>query len=359
MTGGIPPRSAGVGERVGGFWPGRGAARHRSEGGAAAGAAPSASREEGVEGVLPSHQKVQVGIREPAEVVAEGDREGDAVQGGVIGRGMAGVDATGVLTHSGIAAMMVGILDRPVPATLSASGRRVAGHRHRPRQPGQLRQRTQRQHGLYTGLAPLAAAGVRHLRKQVPQRPHEPLLADAVRAGVATVVPCEPLGESHRNPVRRPVAGAPESRWIHERLCQLQRVPVPCQPAPGQSLPALPQDPRRPIRNPRRLRQHQEPCVVADPMQPPERHRAVPAQQCQPIALPNRDLPQAAACELLESEVMVLVYPRIPTPALVRPYRTHFYLPDWYCGWGKIFGHGRHDKPSQQKKSVRSHAVDH
>ncbi len=72
------------------------------------------------------------------------------VQGGVVGRGM---DAAGVLAQGGIAAMVVGILDRPVPVA-----------------PGPLRQRTPRPHGLHAVLVSLAAAGVRHLRKSVPQR---------------------------------------------------------------------------------------------------------------------------------------------------------------------------------------------
>ncbi len=75
-------------------------------------APPSSGREEGVEGVLPPHQEVQVSIGEPAEAVVEDDGESDVVERGVVGGGIAGLDAAGVFAHGGVAVMGVGVLDR-------------------------------------------------------------------------------------------------------------------------------------------------------------------------------------------------------------------------------------------------------
>ena len=41
---------------------------------------------------------------------------------------------------------------------------------------------------------------------------------------------------------------------------------------------------------------------------------------------PLRDVAQAAARELPEPQVVVLAHQIVPTPALVRPHRTHLHL---------------------------------
>ena len=176
------------------------------------------------------------------------------------------------------------------------------------------------------------------------QRSHEHLLRAVVRVRVAAVVPREALRAAHPHPVRRVVARPPESRRVHERLRELQRMAVQRRPVRAQPAQAAAQRPRRQVRHARRRRQDQEPRVVGDQVQTTELHRPVPAQpavarralerpglppdQRQPVTAPHRDVAQPAARELPEAQVVVLRHQRVPAPPLVRTRRPHLHLPD-------------------------------
>ena len=272
----------------------------------------------------------------------------------------------------------VGVAPRPQNAQFAlVEAAREPFRRHRPELPGEPGEGADRQHRRQAVLAPLAAPAVGHRREQVaqraqfrsrvahrrrparplravdrirqprrrvpPQRTDEHHLRRRVRIRVRAVVPREAPRAPQPRPVRGVVAAAPIPQRVHERLRQLQRVAVRRPPVRAQPPQAQPQRPRGQVPHPQRLGQNQEPRVVADQVQPPELHRAVPAQpavprralegarlpahQRQPMPPPHRHVPQPAPRELPEPQIVVRRHQRVPPAPLVRPRRTHLHLP--------------------------------
>ena len=270
----------------------------------------------------------------------------------------------------------LGVAPRPQRAQLLLT--QVPGEalrRRRPQHPCQARERTHRQHRRELVLHALAPTTIGHLGEQraqllarVPhrrrparpllalgrvgqalarigaQRAHEHLLGHAVRVDIATVVTRESLRAPHPHPVRGVVGAAMETRRIHERLRQLQRMSVPRLPIRAHTPKTAPQHPRRQVRNPLRLGQNQKPRVVPNQMQAPKLHRPMPAhpplarralerprlptQQRQPLPAPHRDVAQSPARKLAKPQVVVLVHQRIPAPPLIGARHPHLDLAD-------------------------------
>ena len=76
----------------------------------------SGGRENGVESVITSHHEVQVRLGHMAEAAVKDDGQRNVVERCVVGGGVAGADAARVLAQARVAPVVVGILDRPVPA---------------------------------------------------------------------------------------------------------------------------------------------------------------------------------------------------------------------------------------------------
>ena len=164
---------------------------------------------------------------------------------------------------------------------------------------------------------------------------HQHLLGPAVMlpSGLGARPTPIPAGEAQQTPVGRPIAGAGEPRRVQERLGQQYAAMAMCLLHVGRQAPqAQAQRSRGQVLAAARRGKHDKPRILSDQVQaaqlllqrpadpavphPHPQRSCLPAQQCQPLPVQRRDLPQGPPEQAVEGQVVVLGAQPVPEPVL-------------------------------------------